>query len=65
MKVELDGNRCVSSGQCVMSAPDVFDQSEVDGVSFVRDAEPGPETEEAVREAVSLCPVGAITLLED
>ncbi|MFE3946199.1 ferredoxin, partial [Streptomyces sp. NPDC059118] len=32
MKVTVDQNKCVASGQCVLSAPDVFDQREEDGI---------------------------------
>ncbi|MFE4663445.1 ferredoxin [Streptomyces sp. NPDC056716] len=64
MRVELDGARCVSSGQCVLSAPDVFDQREDDGISYVRDDTPGPDVLDDVREAVGLCPAGAIRVVE-
>ncbi|MFE2043710.1 ferredoxin [Streptomyces sp. NPDC059477] len=64
MRVELDGARCVSAGQCVLSAPDVFDQREEDGISYVHDDSPGPDVLDDVREAVSLCPAGAIRVVE-
>ena len=32
MKVTVDQDKCVSSGQCVLNATDVFDQREDDGV---------------------------------
>ncbi|MEV7283560.1 ferredoxin [Streptomyces sp. NPDC093252] len=64
MRVEVDGTRCVSAGQCVLSAPGVFDQREEDGVSQVLDATPPEEVHDAVREAEDLCPAGAVTVLE-
>lgn len=32
MSVRAERESCVSSGQCVLSAPEVFDQSEADGL---------------------------------
>jgi ferredoxin len=31
MKVAVEQDRCVGSGQCVLLAPDVFDQRDEDG----------------------------------
>ena len=31
VRIIADRNRCVGAGQCVLSAPDVFDQSDEDG----------------------------------
>ncbi|MFJ5265079.1 ferredoxin [Streptomyces sp. NPDC088387] len=64
MRVELDEPRCVASGQCVMAAPDVFDQREEDGIAFVLDEEPGAGALDEVREAAALCPAAAIRVLE-
>ncbi|MET8829328.1 ferredoxin [Streptomyces sp. NPDC004610] len=64
MRVEVDGSRCVSAGQCVLSAPGVFDQREDDGVSYVLDATPPEAVHDDVREAENLCPAAAITVVE-
>jgi ferredoxin len=64
MRIELDEPKCVAAGQCVMVAPDVFDQRDEDGVAIVLDAEPGPEHEDEVREAAAVCPAAAIKLVE-
>ena len=32
MKVTVDQDKCVSSGQCVLNAMDLFDQRDEDGV---------------------------------
>ena len=32
MKVSVDRDKCVASGQCVLAAADVFDQRDDDGV---------------------------------
>ncbi|GAA2711452.1 MULTISPECIES: ferredoxin [Actinoplanes] len=64
MRVEFDEPKCVAAGQCVMVAPDVFDQRDEDGVAIVLDAEPGPELHDEVREAAAVCPAAAIRLVE-
>ncbi|MEU6918702.1 ferredoxin [Streptomyces olindensis] len=64
MRVELDEPRCVASGQCVMAAPEVFDQREEDGIAFVLDERPAADSLAEVREAVAICPAAAIRLVE-
>jgi ferredoxin len=65
MQVSVEQDRCCGSGQCVMTLPDVFDQSEEDGLVLLR---PGG-AEQAARAdlelAASLCPAGAITVHAD
>lgn len=64
MRVELDVPKCVASGQCVLAAPDVFDQRDDDGVAVVLDDKPAEEFLDGVREAVAVCPAAAIRLVE-
>lgn len=64
MRVELDEPKCVASGQCVMAAPEVFDQREEDGVAILLDDGPAPELHDGVREAAAICPAAAIHLVE-
>ena len=63
MRVSVDGERCVGSGQCADFAPLVFRQRE-DGVSQVI-GQPSAEQIAAVREAWDACPVMAIEISED
>ncbi|OLO25765.1 ferredoxin [Streptomyces sp. MNU77] len=63
MRVEVDQPRCVASGQCVMLAPEVFDQDD-DGIVELLDAEPGPAQFDSVRESAAVCPAAAIRLSE-
>ena len=63
MKVSVDGERCVGSGQCVDFAPQVFRQGK-DGASSVIE-QPSAEQEADVREAWDACPVMAIEISED
>ncbi|GCB53082.1 ferredoxin [Streptomyces sp. NL15-2K] len=64
MHVELDEPKCVASGQCVMAAPEVFDQRDEDGIAFVLDDKPPADSLDDVREAVAICPAAAIRLVE-
>jgi ferredoxin len=62
MRVAADQDRCAGSGQCVLTAPEVFDQRAGDGVVIVRQPEPPAAVAAAVRAAAQLCPVQAITV---
>ncbi|MEV4036318.1 ferredoxin [Streptomyces umbrinus] len=64
MKVEVDVPKCVASGQCVLIAPDVFDQRDEDGMVVLLDDSPSPELHDAVRESATVCPAAAIHALE-
>lgn len=63
MRVVLDEPKCVAAGQCVVAAPEVFDQRDEDGVAVVLDETPGEELLEGVREAVAICPAAALSLV--
>ncbi|GHH56833.1 ferredoxin [Streptomyces candidus] len=63
MRISVDTDRCVGAGQCVLSAPDVFDQDDL-GIVMVL-AEPADEpAREAARQAGVICPSQAITVGE-
>ncbi|WP_112136002.1 ferredoxin [Glycomyces dulcitolivorans] len=64
MKVSVDADKCVAAGQCVLLAPEVFDQREEDGVVFLLDEAPGPDLHDGVRESAMVCPAAAIHLAE-
>ena len=57
MRVSIDEELCVASGQCEMICPEVF---EVDLVSEVKDEHPDASLHEQVRQAADACPTGAI-----
>ena len=64
MKVAVDRDKCCGAGQCVMIAPQVFDQDEDDGIVLLLDDTPEAHLHRAVREAASVCPAAAIQLSE-
>lgn len=62
MKVTVDQDKCVSSGQCVMAAADVFDQRDEDGVVVLLNHNPPAELSDDVKQAAAVCPALAITV---
>jgi ferredoxin len=64
MKVTVDQDKCVSSGQCVLNAGAVFDQRDDDGVVVLLDPTPPAEQIENVRKAAAACPALAIRFEE-
>ncbi|HEY6576463.1 MAG TPA: ferredoxin [Mycobacterium sp.] len=64
MRVTVDQDKCVSSGQCVLNASDVFDQRDDDGVVMLLVAHPGAELAEGTRKAAAACPALAIDIEE-
>lgn len=64
MRISIDQDLCCSSGHCVLTVPDVFDQDD-DGLAITLVATPPSELEAKVREAADTCPAGAISLLKD
>jgi len=64
MRVIVDTGKCCGAGQCVMTAPKVFDQRD-DGIVILLDASPPKELHKAVRDAATICPGSAIRVEED
>ncbi|MBA2953217.1 ferredoxin [Nocardioides sp. MAH-18] len=64
MKIHIDEDRCVGGGQCVLAAPEVFDQRDDDGIVVLLQEQPADDLDHQVREAALLCPALAITLEE-
>ncbi|AUA08729.1 ferredoxin [Streptomyces sp. SID8361] len=65
MKVHVDEAKCCGAGQCVLIAPEVFDQRDEDGIVVLLAPEPAEDQRSDVREAAAVCPAAAITLDED
>ena len=62
MRVTVDQDKCVSSGQCVLNAGDVFDQRDDDGVVLLLTDSPPSEQADNVRNAAAACPALAIDI---
>jgi ferredoxin len=60
MGIRLERDWCIGSGQCVMLAPEVFDQDD-DGVAqlLTDSVETNPQ---GVTTAIRVCPASAISL---
>jgi ferredoxin len=65
MRVVTDTGRCVGAGQCALTEPRVFDQSDEDGTVVLLTDQTDEETLPNVREAIDLCPSQALSLKED
>lgn len=62
-RVSVAADRCVGAGQCVLTAPAVFDQ-DADGISRVLKPDVASAEADAVREAEFLCPGQAIAVTQ-
>ncbi len=64
MKIGADRDRCIGAGMCVMTDEAVFDQDD-DGVVVVLTEDVPDGEQKRVRDAVDLCPSGALSLLNE
>ncbi len=64
MRVTVDTDKCCGSGQCVLTAPEVFDQRDEDGIVVLLQAEPPTELHDQVRRAAAFCPASAIEVVD-
>jgi len=60
MQISIDFDKCCGAGQCVLAAPDVFDQRDEDGIVVLLDAAPPEAQYENARRAAAVCPAAAI-----
>jgi ferredoxin len=60
LRIEVDRELCCGSGNCVRSAPGLFDQDDTDGLVVLRRRDAPPEEAAGLHRAVTLCPAGAI-----
>ncbi|MFF7727501.1 ferredoxin [Streptomyces sp. NPDC008001] len=64
MRVSIDSDICIGAGQCVLTAPGVFDQDD-DGFGLVMPGREDGGGDPLVKEAARACPVQAITVREE
>ncbi|GAA1151621.1 ferredoxin [Kitasatospora gansuensis] len=64
MRITTHAERCVGSGQCVLTEPAVFSQDDDGVVTLLTDRPEGPAAEGA-RKAVFVCPTRSLSLMED
>lgn len=62
MKVIIDQDKCVASGQCVTAAMDVFDQRDEDGIVVLLTDNPSADLADDVHQAAAVCPALAIVI---
>jgi ferredoxin len=63
--VSVDHDRCRGAGLCALTAPEVFDQDDAEGLVVVLDDSPPESLHDAVRRAAGLCPNAVIRVLDD
>lgn len=63
VRIQVDRERCRGAGQCALTAPGLFDQSDDDGTVVVLDEQPPPALQDHARRAAALCPNSVIRLV--
>ncbi|MFJ3582210.1 ferredoxin [Streptomyces sp. NPDC090127] len=61
LHLSVDRARCAGAGMCALTAPDVFDQDDDEGLVVLLHPTPAPAQRAAARMAAGLCPAEAIT----
>ena len=62
LRIGVDRDLCVGAGMCALTAPEVFDQDDEEGLVVLLHPAPAPEHRTAARMAADLCPARAIAL---
>jgi ferredoxin len=64
MKVTVDQDKCVGSGQCALAVAEVFNQRDEDGIVSLLNPTPPADLATDVLQAAATCPAMAITVEE-
>ncbi|MET9021715.1 ferredoxin [Actinopolymorpha sp. NPDC004070] len=64
MRINVDRDICCGAGMCVLTAPDIFEQSDEDGLVVLL-RQPDAAEADIAGEATQLCPSGAITVADE
>jgi ferredoxin len=62
MRVTAQTQKCIASGNCALTCPQVFEQRDEDGVVHVRDAHPSLDLLARIKQVVDLCPAQVFRL---
>ena len=65
MKISIEPHKCIGAGQCVLKAPQVFDQREDDGIVILLEESPDGPAAAAARIAARVCPAEVIHIHEE
>ncbi len=65
LTVVIDRESCIGSGACVRVSPEVLELDDQDVVAFTEDAEDQEVERDQVIEACQVCPVDALTVLDE
>lgn len=65
MRVEIDLELCIFAGECVYNHPELFEWSDDDHPMALKPQVTEETDIAAVRQAISLCPSGAIALTSE
>lgn len=64
MRILLDQEKCIASGNCVLESPDVFGQDE-DGIVMLLNPSPPLELYDSIEAAARACPAAVIETQTD
>lgn len=62
IRISVDREACAGAGNCVRTLGEIFDQDEADGLVVLLHDTASPEMAAALKRAVQLCPVSAISV---
>ncbi|WP_326685984.1 ferredoxin [Streptomyces sp. NBC_01795] len=65
LRVRADREACCGAGQCVLEAPEIFQQDEEDGLVRLLSATPPVRLRSQAETAADLCPARALTVRLD
>jgi ferredoxin len=65
MRIVADREKCTGAGQCVLTSPELFDQSDEDGRVLLNFDTVTADRVDAARLAVKLCPMQVLSVDEE
>lgn len=65
LTVRIDRARCIASSNCVKVAPGLFELDNESVVAFKKGADGGELSREVVLESCAVCPVDALSVVDD